>query len=287
MRGVPKGVLGFQSGHLKVSWYDFVIACDKTVRWAHPWFPKPSSSHDSTMSLQQAAAGFPIFQSWGIYGAIYQQNYMRHREIVEAGRRVVARFDRPIDALDLGCGDGQLARESLKQIPVASYVGVDLSEGALAELRKSPPRGNADPPAEVVCDRRDLRDAIRSQAPSSFDVVLASYSLHHLDEPADKLSVLVEITRVLKPGGVFLWTDVVREGSATRAQYNTSLENEIRERWIEMPKGDVEQIVTHIHAADFPETATWMLDAASRAGLTHPAQLFRDRFYGTWSFDRQ
>jgi ubiquinone/menaquinone biosynthesis C-methylase UbiE len=238
------------------------------------------------MSLQQAAAGFPIFQSWGIYGAIYQQNYMRHREIVEAGRRVVARFDRPIDALDLGCGDGQLARESLKQIPVASYVGVDLSEGALAELRKSPPRGNADPPAEVVCDRRDLRDAIRSQAPSSFDVVLASYSLHHLDEPADKLSVLVEIARVLKPGGLFLWTDVARQGSETRTQYNTSLEKEIRDRWLEMPKGEVEQVVTHIHAADFPETATWMLDAASHAGLTRPVELFRDRFFGTWSFDR-
>ena len=238
------------------------------------------------MSPNQNVTGFPIFRNWGIYGAIYQQNYMRHREIVEAGRRVVARFDRPIDALDLGCGDGQLARESLKQIPVASYVGVDLSEGALAELRKSPPRGNADSPADVVCDRRDLRDAIRSQAPSSFDVVLASYSLHHLDEPADKFSVLIEIARVLKPGGLFLWTDVARQGSETRTQYNASLEKEIRDRWLEMPKGEVEQVVTHIHAADFPETATWMLDAASHAGLTRPVELFRDRFFGTWSFDR-
>jgi ubiquinone/menaquinone biosynthesis C-methylase UbiE len=117
-------------------------------------------------------------------------------------------------------------------------------------------------------------------------VVLASYSLHHLDRPSDKFAVLVEIARVLKPGGLFLWTDVAREGSETRAQYNTSLEKEIRDRWLEMPKGEVEQVVTHIHAADFPETATWMLDAASRAGLTRPVELFRDRFFGTWSFDR-
>lgn len=238
------------------------------------------------MNHKQAATGFPIFRSWGIYGAIYQQNYMRHREIVEASRRVVTRFERPVKVLDLGCGDGQLARESLKYIPVASYVGVDLSEGALAELLKSPPQGNADPPADVVCDRLDLRDAVRSHKPSSFDVVLASYSLHHLDEPAVKFSVLVEIARVLKPGGLFLWTDVAREGSETRAQYNTSLENEIRDRWTEMPKGEVEQIVAHIQTSDFPETTTWMLDAASRAGLTRPAELFRDRFYGTWSFDR-
>jgi hypothetical protein len=29
-----------------------------------------------------------------------------------------------------------------------------------------------------------------------------------------------------------------------------------------------------------------MLDAASHAGLTRPVELFRDRFFGTWSFDR-
>jgi ubiquinone/menaquinone biosynthesis C-methylase UbiE len=239
------------------------------------------------MSHNQNVTGFPIFRSWGIYGAIYQQNYMRHREIVEASRRVFARFDQPINVLDLGCGDGQLARESLKQIPVACYVGVDLSEGALAELRKFPPRGDADPPAEVVCDRRDLRDAIQALESDSFDVVLASYSLHHLQQPADKFAVLVEIARVLKPGSVFLWTDVARMGPETRNEYNAALEKEIRDRWFEMPKAEIEQIVTHIHAADFPETTAWMIDAATRAGLTRPAELFRDRFYGTWSFDRQ
>lgn len=238
------------------------------------------------MSHNSNASGFPIFRSWGLYGAIYQQNYMRHREIVAASRSVVARFQRPVDVLDLGCGDGQLARESLTQLPVASYVGVDLSEGALAELRKSPPRGNAEPPAEVSCDCRDLREALRSRGSASCDLVLASYSLHHLDQSADKFAVLVEIARVLKPGGIFLWTDVARQGSETREQYITALEREIRDRWDAMPSDDVEQIVAHIHGSDFPETTTWMLDSATRAGLTRPVERFRDRFYGTWSFDR-
>lgn len=89
--------------------------------------------------------------------------------------------------LDLGCGRGGLVEQldhSLTQI-----AGVDPDEQSLCEHRLALPRAVA------------MSDALPFAA-NSFDVVFASWLLEHLERP---LSTFTQISRVLKPGGVFIF----------------------------------------------------------------------------------
>ena len=89
--------------------------------------------------------------------------------------------------LDLGCGRGGLV-EQLNH-PLTKITGVDPDELSLKEHRLALPRtvGMSD---------------VLPFAANSFDVVFASWLLEHLERP---LSTFAQISRVLKPGGVFVF----------------------------------------------------------------------------------
>lgn len=94
--------------------------------------------------------------------------------------------------LDLGCGRGGLV-EQLDH-PLQRYTGIDPDWRSLADHRLL----NNQPPPNLVC-------AVGQCLPFSsaiFDLIFASWLLEHLPEPAKDLA---EITRVLKPGGVFVF----------------------------------------------------------------------------------
>ncbi|MGH3395731.1 MAG: class I SAM-dependent methyltransferase [Streptosporangiaceae bacterium] len=101
--------------------------------------------------------------------------------------------------LDLGCGAGRLAFESLRRGAHVVALDTDLAElksvsamvAAMDEAGEIPPEGQA-----TCADG----DATRMPFPDgSFDVVIAAEVLEHI--PADQ-AALREISRVLAPGGV-------------------------------------------------------------------------------------
>lgn len=89
--------------------------------------------------------------------------------------------------LDLGCGRGGLV-EQLDH-PLTQIAGVDPDELSLREHRLALPRAAA------------FSDGLPFKA-DCFDVVFASWLLEHLDRP---LLTFTQISRVLKPGGVFVF----------------------------------------------------------------------------------
>src|SRR4051794_26031761 len=95
-----------------------------------------------------------IFDQWDLYARIVAGDYMRHAELISRLRGMLPRDGRPLRVLDLGCGDGSLARRSLADVPVGRYVGIDLSADAVARARAHPPTGSGAGQAEVVllCD---------------------------------------------------------------------------------------------------------------------------------------
>lgn len=98
-------------------------------------------------------------------------------------------------ALDLGCGTGELMKLILQQNEDKSLYGIDLAENMLEVAKEK--LGNH---AKLI-----LGDS--EQLPFSdnyFDVVYCNDSFHHYPAP-DK--VLSEISRVLKPNGVFVMCD--------------------------------------------------------------------------------
>ncbi len=92
--------------------------------------------------------------------------------------------------LDIGCGGGLLA-EPLSALGMM-VIGVDASIRSLAAGRD---HGDTVRYAGAIADRLPFSDA-------SFDVIVAMEILEHVEDP---VAVVVEATRVLRPGGIFFF----------------------------------------------------------------------------------
>lgn len=98
-----------------------------------------------------------------------------HQRIVEVVRPL-----EPKTILDAGCGEGYLSRVLLDHLPGVEVVGVDLSEGAVAQARARCPEGTFQ-----VGTVESLRDLGRS-----FDLVVCSEVLEHVDDPRSVVGTL-------------------------------------------------------------------------------------------------
>jgi ubiquinone/menaquinone biosynthesis C-methylase UbiE len=108
------------------------------------------------------------------------------------------------EAVDLGCGPGQLVIAMARQAPALHVIGVDLSDEMLAQAGEN--AQSAGLAGQVSYRHGDAR-----QIPfpdGSLDLVVSTMSLHHW---ADPVSVLNEIARVLRPGGSYLIFDLRRD----------------------------------------------------------------------------
>jgi SAM-dependent methyltransferase len=93
----------------------------------------------------------------------------------------------PVSILDVGCGTGQSRQIYIRH--ASSYVGIDVSEKALAVAREKFPE------SEWIC-----ADACAAPFEDGrFDVVAFSSVLHHIP---DFTLALNEAMRLLKPGGI-------------------------------------------------------------------------------------
>jgi len=224
-----------------------------------------------------------MFDQWSLYSRIIANNYMRHRDLSVVVRGFLAGLDRSCRVLDLGCGDGWMARECLKNTQVRRYVGIDTSADAIARVRACPPAGSEPDNARIDLSCEDVFTALHALPAGEFDLVLSSYCLHHFSQP-QKLVVLRQIRRVLTPDGSFIWTDLARSSQQTRDTYLNSLVRDMRQNWPALRSEESEETVAHVLSSDFPEEEQWMLDTARECGFSLARTLLRDEFYGSWAF---
>jgi demethylmenaquinone methyltransferase/2-methoxy-6-polyprenyl-1,4-benzoquinol methylase len=117
--------------------------------------------------------------------------WYRRRALVQAGLRPGMRM------LDVAVGTGLLAREAVRVLGRAEdVIGLDLSEGMLAEARRTLPI----PLVQARAEALPLRDG-------SLDFVSMSYALRHV---ADLRLLFEEFRRVLRPGGRVLVLELSR-----------------------------------------------------------------------------
>jgi ubiquinone/menaquinone biosynthesis C-methylase UbiE len=103
--------------------------------------------------------------------------------------------------LEIGCGTGNLTTKVNRAQPGALLTGIDPDPRALARARRK-----ARLAAGIQFDQgyaQDLR-----YADGSFDRVLSSMMLHHLDDDV-KEAAIAEAFRVLRPGGSIHVVDVI------------------------------------------------------------------------------
>jgi ubiquinone/menaquinone biosynthesis C-methylase UbiE len=115
--------------------------------------------------------------------------------------RVVRHFrPNPTRIIDLGCGDGIVARALLSAYPNANAVLVDHSEPMLERAREAmaPFAGRC----EIVLG--DMLEPLTDYAGSDpADLIVSAYAIHHLPHER-KRTLYGEIYDVLTPGGVFV-----------------------------------------------------------------------------------
>ena len=104
----------------------------------------------------------------------------------------------PRSILDLGCGPGVAGRALLKRYRGAQVTGVDFAPAMLREARR---RRRWFSPQRLVCaDAQAL-----PLAADSMDLVFSNLTVQWCNDPA---AVLAEVWRVLRPGGLFMFTSL-------------------------------------------------------------------------------
>lgn len=94
--------------------------------------------------------------------------------------------------LDLGCGDGVLTRMMADAVPKGNVLGIDASEGMIAEAEK------------LACGNLEFMhmDINRIDFENEFDVIFSNAALHWV---RNHRRLLRAAHRALKLGGVILW----------------------------------------------------------------------------------
>lgn len=127
----------------------------------------------------------------------------------EVGGRLMERFDLirlvPERVLDVGAGTGATTRELMRRWPKARFVAVDIAPAMLPIARRRAPWRRP-----LRCLGADV-EALPF-AGDSFDVVFSNLTLQWV---VDLDSAFREVQRVLRPGGVFMFSsfgpDTLRE----------------------------------------------------------------------------
>ena len=219
-----------------------------------------------------------LFQAWSPYDVVLDQNYMFHRELhARAAQILGARFaSGTFDLLDLGCGSARHFAGLLREHPPATYRGYDLSEPALGLARAN---------LTFLGDRVRLVNANLATGPGSGpgDVVFSAFAIHHLDLAA-KAALFRSIRSCLRPGGIFLFIDVVRDEGEDRGSFLDRFSDEIRTQWVALEQRDIVEILNHIRTCDFPETDGGIRDLARDAGLGECLETERHGCHQLWCF---
>ncbi len=109
----------------------------------------------------------------------------------------------PTKVIDLGCGTGTVARRIKDTFPDANITCVDMAENMLAMAKKKLGHNT----------RYQLADFRSYEFDGSYDLVVSSLALHHLETDEDKKLFYRKIFNSLAPGGAFYNADVILASS--------------------------------------------------------------------------
>lgn len=140
----------------------------------------------------------------GFYNARFDRGYMhgfeydvfervRVRTIREIFGRLKAKQFSPTSILDYGCGEGRYIGEMTRIFPAARLAGCDISEVGLTIAKGDNPQ------AELHV----MADETIPCADNHFDLVISIEVLEHVQDVG---KAVLEIGRVLKPGGLAVIT---------------------------------------------------------------------------------
>lgn len=214
--------------------------------------------------------------TWRVYRKIVDGNHMFHREIFTRIQAALVEYGSdPLSILDLGCGDAGQMGPILRVINLKSYLGVDASEPAL-ELAQTELK-TLGAKASLRCI--DMLAFLREPGPARFDIILASFSLHHFTT-SQKREFLSLCRAHLMPEGALIIVDVFREDGQSLQDYLASYCQEMRNEWEALTPDDLEMATHHVSTFDLPETPEDFMRLAESEGLRPVAPMIQHGFHG-------
>ncbi|HET6566258.1 MAG TPA: class I SAM-dependent methyltransferase [Xanthomonadales bacterium] len=207
--------------------------------------------------------GEKIFEEWRVYEKLLIHDYMDHRSFFGGLQQyVTSHYHQPISILDLGCGDLTPILPLLQAVPLAHYTGIDESAGALDIAAKNllalGISGNL-----VNGDLLLELEALEQK----FDLVVASFSLHHLADPAHKLRTLQAIESHLNSGGIFALIDVFCQDGEPRNEYIERWISHADQRYESLLAEEKQLLFDHVRARDYPVSQNHWRSLAAQSGL--------------------
>ena len=143
-------------------------------------------------------------------------------------------------ALSLGCGGGALERHALSAKVCETFDAFDISEGSVEAAREEARKAGFLPRVNYAA--ADLNHL--SLPTNTYDAAFASMAIHHLENLE---GVFAELTKALKPGGLFVFNEFVGPTQFQWTDGQLELANEllrsIPERYRVASSGNVLKVI--------------------------------------------
>ena len=133
----------------------------------------------------------------------FGESFSATRQRIQPGvRRVLEILRGEESVLDLGCGNGELARELAKRGQRGSYLGVDFSLPLLQDAQSQPEGFSA---RFLAMDLTRLNEKVEELVvKGNWSVVTAFAVLHHIPSSQLRLNILRVVNKLLKDDGLFI-----------------------------------------------------------------------------------
>jgi SAM-dependent methyltransferase len=159
---------------------------------------------DATTAARLIALNQQFYQTFG-------REFSSTRQRLQPGvKRILERLAGAESILDLGCGNGELARELARRGFSGQYLGLDFSLLLLQEVGELPENfafAEADLTGKWEEVKSEKGEGKKSLLPSHFLLITSFATLHHIPSFQLRLSLLNKIHSLLAPGGQFIHSE--------------------------------------------------------------------------------
>jgi tRNA (cmo5U34)-methyltransferase len=177
--------------------------------------------------------------------------------------------------LELGCGTGNLSLRLAESFPRAELTLVDGSEEMIAVVRSRVEEVGSLSPNRIAYVESRFEDL--DFPAQSFDLVVSSISLHHVE---DKAGLYARLRSFLRTGGRFCFADQIRGEPESNHQLNW-------ERWLEFCRepgnctaNEIDSLLQHAAAHDHYTTLADHSVLLANAGFTQVDCVWRNLMWG-------